>query len=580
MKRFKNTMVRGLAALAFVGMASCSLDEYNPSGSPPDQIWSTPEGFVTAVNASYSDLRNWYGKDIGTIMAEGGSDIWFNRSKNYAPQLSNYANLSSQNVGTNTNAWKYMYSGVNMCNAGLEHIMTANFVDTVARNQREGELRFLRAFYNWHIVETWGGVVLRTHSTQTEELTAQRSSVDEFYSLIISDLTKAIDYLPLDWGNEYSRATKRSAMGVLARAYLSYAYYNNDKALFTKARDMAKQVIDNQGTLFTALKPNYADLWNSAAGNKSIGKKGGEGLFVVSNSLVPSNNIEDTGNRLFQMFQQPYSGKVGLQLSIIYGRDASTYGILSPTRSLLDFYDETMDSRYAASFQELWLTNIAYTWKAGDQAAFKKDASVVGQSLTVGDTAMFITKGVISDDKKLFKPYRTFDRNDMYNADGTIKLTTSSDNFINFKKFNDYNRTDNASNNGFNDVIIMRLAEMYMIAAEAEFQLGNLQSAADYINVLRTRAAIKTPVDHTADMQVSAADITLDFIMNENAREFAGEYKRWFDLKRTRTLIERVATYNPDQPVLDPHYYVRPIPSTQMQAITNPDEFGQNPNYN
>ncbi len=139
---------------------------------------------------------------------------------------------------------------------------------------------------------------------------------------------------------------KKAAMGVLARAYLSRAYYGNDASYFTKARDMAKQVIDNQGALKVALKSNYADLWNSAAGNKGMGKAGERDLFVISNSLVPANNYEDTGNLLFQMFQTPYSGKPGLALSIEYGRDASTFGILNATKAHPKFFNEKWDGRF------------------------------------------------------------------------------------------------------------------------------------------------------------------------------------------------------------------------------------------
>ncbi len=121
---------------------------------------------------------------------------------------------------------------------------------------------------------------------------------------------------------------------------------------------------------------------------------------------------------------------------------------------------------------------------------------------------------------------------------------------------------------------------MYLIAAEAEFQLGDLGAAADHINTIRTRAAIKTPVDHTADMQITADKVTLDFILDERAREFAGEHKRWFDLKRTKKLIDRVKL-NPDIPTaLDENYYLRPISIDELTNLNNAQEFGQNPGFN
>jgi hypothetical protein len=144
----------------------------------------------------------------------------------------------------------------------------------------------------------------------------------------------------------------------------------------------------------------------------------------------------------------------------------------------------------------------------------------------------------------------------------------------------DPDRTAANAQPGYKDVIVMRLAEMYLIAAEAEFQLGNNDEAASYINVLRTRAAIKTPVNHTTEMQVTGADINLDFILDERARELAGEHIRWFDLKRTGKLVERVTKYNPDITKIQDFHVLRPIPQAEMQALTNAAEFGQNPGYN
>ena len=81
-------------------------------------------------------------------------------------------------------------------------------------------------------------------------------------------------------------------------------------------------------------------------------------------------------------------------------------------------------------------------------------------------------------------------------------------------------------------------------------------------------------------MQIVPADITLDFILDERAREFAGEQIRWFDLKRTGKLVERVKKYNPDGAAwIQDFHTVRPIPQAQLDAVTNKDEFTQNPGY-
>ena len=74
--------------------------------------------------------------------------------------------------------------------------------------------------------------------------------------------------------------------------------------------------------------------------------------------------------------------------------------------------------------------------------------------------------------------------------------------------------------------------------------------------------------------------IDIDFILDEKGREFCGEFIRWFDLKRTGKLIERVKAHNADALNIKDFHVVRPIPQSQIDAVTNKTEFTQNPGYN
>ena len=108
-------------------------------------------------------------------------------------------------------------------------------------------------------------------------------------------------------------------------------------------------------------------------------------------------------------------------------------------------------------------------------------------------------------------------------------------------------------------------------------KMGNTASAVTYINALRTRAAKPGRV---AAMQITAANITLEFILDERARELAGEQLRWFDLKRTGKLLTRIQAYSPNNAIhLKSFHLLRPIPQTQIDAVTNRDEFKQNEGY-
>ena len=236
--------------------------------------------------------------------------------------------------------------------------------------------------------------MLRIEETKTPLLTAKRSPIEDFYTLMISDLEFAVANLPLQstWGNEYSRASRKSTMGFLARTLLSRAYYSTGaeaQTYFARARDAAKAVIDNRAALEVELWANYADLWNPANN-----KRNREALYVVSNSTNPTINYDLNGNRLYQVFQARYNGKPGLAQSLEYGFENNRR--LMPTLSFLDYFNENIDSRYEASFQELWIANTNFTWTASLAATHRKHPSVIGKVIRAGiDTALLITKKVV-----------------------------------------------------------------------------------------------------------------------------------------------------------------------------------------
>ena len=107
---------------------------------------------------------------------------------------------------------------------------------------------------------------------------------------------------------------------------------------------------------------------------------------------------------------------------------------------------------------------------------------------------------------------------------------------------------------------------------------GKTQEAADMVNVIRRRAAWP---GKQKDMEIAAASLNMDFIMEERERELIGEQKRWFDLKRWGVLVDRVKLYNPQAAGnIKSHHVLRPIPQVQIDRVEGgATAFPQNPGY-
>jgi hypothetical protein len=145
--------------------------------------------------------------------------------------------------------------------------------------------------------------------------------------------------------------------------------------------------------------------------------------------------------------------------------------------------------------------------------------------------------------------------------------------------------------------IVYRFAETFLVAAEAAIQLGDNTAAVGFINEVRNRAGA---IPITEGDLVGAHGDAIDFILDERTRELTGEQMRWFDLKRTRRLLERVhhingtgapavynRQYNNGIPMAGSEFlgpqpadrdYMRPIPQESIDAQTS--NYPQNSGFN
>jgi starch-binding outer membrane protein, SusD/RagB family len=597
----KNSVIKIMTLIVLMTSAvSCKdiLKEDNPSGLTAEAVFTTAPGYETLIAGAYSYQRWWYGKEEGMGASEMGTDLWTAGSESFIATsglvgenkpVILYSGLNGSNLNL-TSLWRQMYAAVNLCNRGIE-IAEENGVFK-PDPKKVAELRFLRAFYYWHIVETWGPVHFTTSSTKEPILTANKTSENVFYDLIISDLTTAAD--ALDATSSYGRANKYVAKAFLARAYLYRAYRTNSTTDFEAARTLAKEVIaSNRYTLM----PNFKDLWSMS------NEKNSEVIWSVNYSTDLTNtsdvyndpkhllgygkDILTTGgnpttnrgsNNTHAFFIPAYDRRyIPFDNILMLKRDVRNgwpFVRFKPTKHLLSLYDRTRDERYYGTWQTVWKVN-------GPVASGR----LVGKTPYV-DTALVIDFNPTPQPTK----YYTLSWDTLYNANGSSKTFLTSTAAVGNQlfpallKFQDSTRSAVGPNEQANgniqsarDVVVIRLAEMHLIAAEAAFQLGDLSDASDQVNFLRTRAALPGALP---TFLTSAGDITLDFILDERAREMAGEYQRWFDLKRTGRLFARVTANNPDVATgLQSHHILRPIPQQQLDAVTNKGEFAQNLGY-
>ena len=571
---------------------SCDLDEYNPSGVTPDNVYNQEAGFEALVNSAYAYWGGqFYGREDFVLLLNGGGDLWINIANcGYGRQMSKYEDLTSS-VGQIKNTWNRLYEIINDCNAGLERIDNVDFKDNNLRDIRFGELSFMRAYAYWHLVEIYGNVDLRKEETSADNISMScyRSSYDDFYDLMLDDAQNAVNNLPVDPypAKEIGRATSKAAYGLLARialARVAYCDSQADKDKYYKiAEDAAQYVIDNQSALKVSLYDTPAEVFDPANNKTNT-----EAMFVVTHSTEPSLNMQSSNpNRLHLYFHASYTGRAGMVQDYEYGNDRNAKSgsmVMMPTRYLLELYDEEIDARYNAWFREEYKLNTgkAYTWAKDQLDYFEKPESMVGQKVEPGETMLLFTKKKIANKRNL--PYAVVDIDDTYTNEGGVSTAANFNiHFPTLLKYEDESMEARGlptnSQVGSNDVITIRLPEMYFIVAECEIMKsgGNKDIAKDRMNEIRRRAAVP---GKESEMEVGTDKMTLEFVLEERAREYCGEFMRWFDLKRTGKLVEYVKAHNPDIPLIQPYHAWRPIPQMFLDSILNPDEFGQNDGYN
>lgn len=558
--------VLGLAVFLLSGQACKDALEEKVISSIGNDYVNTPKGFEDAVKAAYAPLRSFYGTQQGLTMTEYGTDLYATGADGGYKGFHFYDTQLNSFVDFLQNVWEELYRGINTCNSVIERAPAATVSDAV-KKLRVAEAKFLRAHYYFILVQQWGGVDLRLTETLTPTKKTSRATEADVYKAIIADLEAAIpDLDPKIRSTDYGRATKAAAEHLLAKVYLTRAYTSFKGADdYAKAATLAQSVIANYGF---KLLPDFASVFAQGAGEISD-----EVVFAVQYTSDPLTNASTPpvansggntgGNNLHLFFGMQYDVQAGMQRDIFYGRP---FKRLRPTTYAIEtvFKDRINDSRYKKSFRDTWLSNAPGTYNT----AF--DNSKAKVTFKAGDTAIYIPGVEWTLAQRAAKPYQVL-----------VPSAYNEALFPTLQKFFDPLRPDRTYEPGSRDYLAFRLAETYLILAEAQLKQGKTTEATTAINMVRRRAAF--PGKETA-MEIKSADMTMDMLMEERGRELMGEQTRWMDLKRWGALVDRVKKYNPQAAAnIKEIHNLRPIPQTQIdrteKAADGSPGFAQNPGY-
>ena len=542
------------AVMFALGISGCKkyLDENNPAGRTAETYYNTASGFEDLVKSNYTNLRpimNW------PTLYNLGTDVYSTlyTTDTNGENLYN-SNLNSAN-GDVSGFFTQLYSAINVANTTLYWSTQVTGGNAANIAIRVGEAKMLRAYYYYLLVETFGDVPLVLTNTTTVTLTYARTPEQTVYTQIVQDLNDAIAALPATT-TDAGRVTKGAAQHLLAKVYLTRAYktYGGGAADFTLAATTAEAVI-NSGTY--ALQAKYSNLFDPTVANFQANS---EVIFAVQFSTNTLTN--GTGSTLYQYFLWDVQNTALLGRSLFYGR---TNGALAPDPYYFSLYDKTRDSRYLASYSDIISTQVA--------------GSFGGTAYAVGDTLIYYPAVAFTTAQKATKKYIVVNPTEYR----TSPFVAGGRSYPMLKKFHDPGVTSFADGGGTRNVYLFRLGETHLIAAEAYLQLSNLPKALTYFNAIRARAAKTgvnpaTNVAYSTEMQVST--LTLSDILDERARELTGEEFRWFELKRTGTLVSRTLAHNDEAQAantLKATHNLRPIPQSVIDL--NRGTFPQNPGY-
>lgn len=581
----KKSIIYLFIIFSFLSFIGCSdyLEEDNKGGIGNKDFYSTVLGYNTLKTATYAQLRVLY-RGTPTLELEG-TDLYL---KGYGSN-SNFANYNFEsNAGAVMDLYSRCYRGIQFANAGLYYINLPPLTEA-DKKATEAELRFLRAFYHFLLVEQMGGIVINKEYTNSVRLSIPRSNLADSYQFIISEMEAALPNLKTAATAVAGQVNQDVANHYLAKVHLTRGWDLKANADFTTAITYADKVISSKG----GITQTFANVWDPTKENNQ------EFIFSVqfSNAAGAIGNAQTEGNSQYSLYATYSGGSTGTTIL----RKQTAQGLLPAHAVYMNFTPN--DSRYGTTIMPFLLNNYhnyynKTTWASErvrmyfprvyeDKASFTTEemnafrAELTAMGLTpanniyifpiTNNQALYTSQvsgsiqGVTNKDERL-PVVRKFDC--LQNAAGTTQSRTAS----------------------MRDVVIARLAETYFLKAEAQIALGAYTDAANTVQIVINRPGNKIDAagDDLPNRLVGKTDKTsaLEALLVESGLEQFGEFNgRWQLLRRTGMLRYMLAKYNTDYAgkteaeIAAERYNLRPIPAdaiTLNDALTIDD---QNPGF-
>lgn len=539
--------IAALAACMVTG-SSCSdfLDEEMKSTPGPDNTYTSSYGFEVAATGLYSWARDeyntWGSGDAAFTHGQAcvyeslqvATDI-VHCGKQKDGSLTPFENLSyTPSTKFVDSFWNWGYGLIASANELLEYSekSSVKWDKPTDKAFYQATARFFRAYAYRYLVYLYGDVPYVDKIEKNFRNDFTRTPKAEVLGKMIEDLKFAIDYLPESPdGVDEGKLTKWAAKHLLSEVYLMAGNY-------AEAQKEAQDVIDCNHyqlmkTRFGAKKTEKGDVFADMFLENNQNRKSGnlETIWVMQleyNTTGGGNANEDWTRRAWN--PRYWDGLPGFVLAdTLGGRGLAQIVPLEWWIEGNGFYDATDIRNSEYNIKRHWYYNDPKYHNNPDYPELLgKEAPITEATRKANQIYPVITKF-------------------FYGIQDDLEHTGS-----------------------YKDRMKYRLAETYLLKAEACLGQGDAQGAADAINEVRKRAGAS---------QITASQATLDFLLDERIRELVGEEQRRFTLLRTGKLIERVKQYNSYTATdMNENYLLWPIPQTIIDSNTGA-EFPQNPGW-